>query len=48
MNEKGEVLVQKRSANKKQAPNKWGMTAGHVDAGEESMQVAKREVLEES
>lgn len=47
MNEKGEVLVQKRSANKKQAPNKWGMTAGHVDAGEEPMQVAKREVLEE-
>ena len=47
MNEKGEILVQKRSANKKQAPNKWGVTAGHVDAGQEPIEVAIREVLEE-
>ena len=47
MNEKGEILVQKRSANKKQAPNKWGITAGHVDAGEEPIKVAIREVFEE-
>lgn len=47
MNEKGEMLVQKRAASKKQAPNKWGITAGHVDSNEEPMQVAKRETLEE-
>ena len=47
MNEKGKILIQKRSANKKQAPNKWGITAGHVDAGQEPIEVAIREVLEE-
>lgn len=47
MNEKGEILVQKRSANKKQAPNKWGITAGHVDAGQEPSDVVIREVFEE-
>lgn len=47
MNEKGELLIQKRSANKKQAPNKWCITAGHIDAGEEPLDVAKRETLEE-
>ena len=47
MNEKGEFLIQKRSANKKQAPNKWCITAGHVDAGQEPSNVVIREVLEE-
>lgn len=47
MNEKGELLLQKRSATKKSNPNKWGVTAGHIDAGEEPMDVAKRETLEE-
>ena len=47
MNEEGKVLIQKRSADKKQAPNKWGMTAGHVDSGEEPVKVAVREVFEE-
>ena len=47
MNENGEVLLQKRSATKKSNPNKWGITAGHVDAGEEPLEVAKRETLEE-
>ena len=47
MNEKGELLIQKRSANKKQAPNKWCITAGHVDAGQEPSNVAIREVFEE-
>ena len=47
MNEKGELLLQKRSATKKSNPNKWGITAGHIDAGEEPLEVAKRETLEE-
>lgn len=46
-NEKGEYLIQKRSANKKQAPNKWCLTAGHVDAGEEYIKAAIREAKEE-
>lgn len=47
MNEKREILIQKRAASKKQGPNKWGLTAGHVDRGEEPIQAAKRETLEE-
>ena len=47
MNENGEMLLQKRSATKKSNPNKWGVTAGHVEAGEEPLEVAKRETLEE-
>ena len=47
MNEKNEILLQKRSATKKSNPNKWGVTAGHIDAGEEPLEVAKRETLEE-
>lgn len=47
MNEEGKLLIQKRSANKKQAPNKWCITAGHIDAGEDPLEVVKRETLEE-
>ena len=47
MNKKGEVLLQKRAASKKQNPNKWGLTAGHVDAGEKIEDVMHREALEE-
>ena len=47
MNENGEVLLQKRSATKKSNPNKWGVTAGHVESGEEPLEVAKRETLKE-
>lgn len=46
-NEKGEYLIQKRAATKKQAPNKWGMTAGHVDAGENFDEAIVREIKEE-
>jgi isopentenyldiphosphate isomerase len=46
-NEKGEFLIQKRSANKKQAPNKWCLTTGHVELGEEYDKAAIREVKEE-
>lgn len=46
-NEKGEYLIQKRAATKKQAPNKWGMTAGHVKAGENFEEAMVREIKEE-
>ena len=47
MNENGEMLLQKRSATKKQNPNKWALTAGHVDAGEEPIDTMIREIHEE-
>ena len=47
VNEKGEILLQRRAASKKQHPNKWAITAGHIDSGEEPLEVAKRETLEE-
>ena len=47
MNENGEMLLQKRSASKKQNPNKWALTAGHVDAGEEPIDTMIREIYEE-
>lgn len=47
MNENGEVLLQKRASTKKQNPDKWGLTAGHIDAGETPEEAIKREILEE-
>ena len=48
INDKNEVLVQKRAAVKKNHPNKWDMpSAGHVVAGESSIDGAIRETLEE-
>lgn len=47
INEKGEILLQKRASTKKQDPNKWDITAGHIDAGEIPLAVARRETLEE-
>lgn len=47
MNEKREILIQKRAATKKQGPNKWGLTAGHIDASEEPIHAAIRETFEE-
>lgn len=46
-NEEGEYLIQKRAKTKKQAPNKWGLTAGHVDAGESYEEAMAREIQEE-
>ena len=34
INDRKQVLLQKRSPNKKFYPNKWALCAGHVDAGE--------------
>ena len=47
MNEKGEVLLQKRTANKIRNPNKWAKTGGQVDCGESAEEAIYREVKEE-
>ena len=47
MNEKGEVLLQKRTANKVRDPNKWAETGGQVDSGETAEEAIFREVKEE-
>ena len=47
MNENGEILIQKRAANKKQEPNKWAICAGHIDAGETVESAIIRELEEE-
>ena len=48
INSKGQVLLQKRSANKKLWPNMWDITAGgHVLAGEFGFESIIRECKEE-
>jgi len=47
-NDKGEVLLQQRSAKKQFCPGHWVTSAGgHVRKGESYEQAAKRELLEE-
>ena len=47
MNAKGEVLLQKRTANKRRNPNKWAKTGGQVASGESVEEAIFREVKEE-
>ncbi len=47
INDKWQVLLQKRSANKRYNPNKWALCAGHVDADEKLEAAALREIEEE-
>lgn len=47
INNNKQVLLQKRCANKRFAPNKWALCAGHVDADEEFEIAAIREIREE-
>jgi len=48
VNPKGELLIQRRSPNKENHPNMWDIScAGHVSAGETSIQAALRETKEE-
>ena len=47
MNKKGEILLQKRVANKLRNPNKWAKTGGQVDSGESAEDAIFGEVKEE-
>lgn len=47
INDKGQVLLQKRSANKRFDPNKWALCAGHVEAHESLEEAMLREAKEE-
>ena len=48
INDKGELLVQKRNPEKKTFPNMWAISvAGHVRMRETSVGAAKRELAEE-
>lgn len=47
-NEYGDVLLQKRSTNKKSWPNLWDVSvSGHISAGEYGKNALKREIEEE-
>ena len=47
LNNQGQVLLQKRSANKKYFPNTWALCTGHVEKGETLKEAALRELNEE-
>ena len=47
-NSKGEVLLTKRSPEKRSYPNLWALTGGAVLAGENSLAAVQRELFEET
>ena len=47
LNEANEILLQRRSSNKRVNPNKWGICGGKVDFGETPLEAGVRETLEE-
>jgi isopentenyldiphosphate isomerase len=48
LNSKGELLLQKRSLTKESNPGQWDISvAGHLSAGESSVDGAKKEISEE-
>lgn len=47
INSKNELLIQKRSRNKKSHPNCWGLCAGHVTGKQTALQAAIMEANEE-
>ena len=48
VNDRGDILVQRRALSKKLNPGKWDISlAGHVDSGEESLEGCIRETREE-
>ena len=47
LNDKGEILLQKRSSTKEIEPDKWAWHGGHVIAGETSIEAIIRETKEE-
>jgi len=46
-NDKGKILLQRRSKNKKQLPNKLATCAGHVESTKTSLETAIIELFEE-
>lgn len=47
LNDQKEVLIQKRSPNKKAYPNRWALLTGHVELNETFENAAIREINEE-
>lgn len=47
INQKHQILIQKRSSQKRLSPNVWAMTGGSVIAGESSLETIIRETKEE-
>ena len=47
-NSKGELLLTKRSPQKRSFPNMWALTGGAVQAGENSLSAVRRELFEET
>lgn len=47
INDKKEVLIQKRSSNKRDKPNLWEICYGHVSSGEKPKEAIVRELKEE-
>lgn len=47
LNEKNQILLQKRSYKRHNYPGKWGLMAGHVQAGDTPKKTAVRELMEE-
>lgn len=48
VNDKNEVLMQQRSANKEKNANLWDISvAGHLSSGQDSLMAAAREINEE-
>ncbi len=47
INSKKQILIQRRSPQKKLEPNVWAMTGGSVRKGENALEALKRETLEE-
>lgn len=47
INDNNQVLLQKRSTNKRFNPNKWGLCSEHVDAYESLQDATLRELKEE-
>jgi 8-oxo-dGTP pyrophosphatase MutT (NUDIX family) len=44
----GRILMQHRDANAHVSPNQWTMPGGRIEEGEEPIEAARREVLEET
>ena len=47
LNDYGQILLQKRSRNKKNYPNMWALCTGHVEKNEDVQDAAIKELKEE-